>query len=101
MYIYKTYSFTADLPLFVTYLLVDRWCLGTVLRRIFGQKRGEVTGGLRKLHNEKLHNLFSWPSIMRMITSRRIRWAGHVARIGRREMHVEYWCERQKERNHL
>jgi hypothetical protein len=85
----------------VTYLLVDRWYLGRVLRRIFGQKRDEVTGGWRKLHNEKLHNLFSWPSIIRMITSRRIRWARHVARIARREMHVGYWCKRQKERDHL
>jgi hypothetical protein len=49
-----------------------------VLRRIFGPKRVEVTG-LRKLHNEELHN--SLPSIIRMIKSRMLRWAGHVARI--------------------
>jgi hypothetical protein len=49
------------------------------LRRIFGPKRGEVTGGWRKLHNEELHNLYSSPSIIRMIKSRRMRWAGHVA----------------------
>jgi hypothetical protein len=53
-----------------------------VLRRIFGPKRDEVTGGWRKLHNEELHNLYSSPSIIRMIKSRRMRWAGHVARIG-------------------
>jgi hypothetical protein len=52
-----------------------------VLRRIFGPKRGEVMGGWRKLHNEKLHNLYS-PNIVRMIKSRRMRWAGHVARKG-------------------
>jgi hypothetical protein len=50
-------------------------------RRIFGPKRYEVTGGWRRLHNEKLHNLYSSPSIIRMIKSRRMRWAGHAARI--------------------
>jgi transcription termination factor 2 len=53
-----------------------------VLRRIFGPKRDEVTGGWRKLHNEELHKLYSSPSIIRMIKSRRMRWAGHVARMG-------------------
>jgi hypothetical protein len=43
-----------------------------VLRRIFGLKRGEVTGGWRTLHNEKLHNSYSWPSIIRMIKSRMV-----------------------------
>jgi hypothetical protein len=52
-----------------------------VLRRIFGPKRDEVTGGWRKLHNDELHNLYSSPSIIRTIKSRRMRWAGHVARI--------------------
>jgi hypothetical protein len=50
-----------------------------VLRRIFVLKRDEVTGAWRKLHNEELHNLSSSPSIIRMIESRRMRWAGHVA----------------------
>jgi hypothetical protein len=68
-----------------------------VLRRIFGPKRDEVTGGWRELHNEELHDLYSSPSIIRMIKSRRIRWAGHVARMGRRGMHVGYWWESQKE----
>jgi hypothetical protein len=54
-----------------------------VLRRIFGQKRDEVTGGWRQLHNEELHDLYSSPNIIRMIKSRRMRWAGHVARMGR------------------
>jgi hypothetical protein len=53
-----------------------------VLRRIFGLKRDEVTGGWRKLHNEELHNVYSSPNIIRMIKSRRMRWAGHVARMG-------------------
>jgi hypothetical protein len=53
-----------------------------VLRRIFGLKRDEVTGELRKLHNEELHNLFSSPDIIKQVKSRRMRWAGHVARMG-------------------
>jgi hypothetical protein len=53
-----------------------------VLRRIFELKRDGVTGGWRKLHNEKLHNLYSSPSIIQIIKSRRKRWAGHVARMG-------------------
>jgi hypothetical protein len=55
-----------------------------VSRRIFGPKRGEVTGGWRKLHNEELHtgNLYSSPSITRMIKARMMRWAEHVARMG-------------------
>jgi hypothetical protein len=50
--------------------------------RIFGPKRDEVTGDWRKLHNEELHNLYFSQNIIRMIKSRRIRWAGHVARMG-------------------
>jgi hypothetical protein len=53
-----------------------------VLRTIFGPKREEVMGDWRKLHNEELHNLYSWPSMIRMIKSRTMRSAGHVARIG-------------------
>jgi hypothetical protein len=53
-----------------------------MLRRIFGPKRDEVTGGWRNLHNEELHGLYSSPSIVRVITARRMRWSGHVARMG-------------------
>jgi hypothetical protein len=53
-----------------------------VLRRIFGPKRDEVIGGGRKVHNEELHNLYCLPSIIRIIKSRRMRWAWHVARMG-------------------
>jgi hypothetical protein len=53
-----------------------------VLRRIFVPKRVEVMRGWRKLHNEELHNLYSTPSVIRMIKSRRMRWAGHVVRMG-------------------
>jgi hypothetical protein len=52
------------------------------LRRICGLKRDGVTGGCRKLHNEELHNLYSSPSRIKMMKSRRMRWAGHVARMG-------------------
>jgi hypothetical protein len=55
-----------------------------VLRRIFGPKRDEVTGGWKELHNEKLHNLYFSPNIIRIIKSRRMRFSGHVARVGRR-----------------
>jgi hypothetical protein len=53
-----------------------------VLTRIFGSKRDGVTGGWRKLYNEELHNLYSSPSTIRIIKSRRMRWAGHAAQIG-------------------
>jgi hypothetical protein len=53
-----------------------------MLRRIFGPKRDEVTGGWRKLHNEEFLNLYYVPSIIRMIKSRKIRWAGHAERMG-------------------
>jgi hypothetical protein len=53
-----------------------------VLRRIFGPKRDEVTGEWRKMHNEELHNLYSSLHIIRQVKSRKMRWAGHVARMG-------------------
>jgi hypothetical protein len=53
-----------------------------VLRRIFGPKTDEVMGEWRKLHNEELHNLYTSPDIIRQVKSRRMRWAGHVARMG-------------------
>jgi hypothetical protein len=53
-----------------------------VLRRIFGPKREEITGEWGKLHNEELNGLYSLPSIVRVIKSRRMRWVGHIARMG-------------------
>jgi hypothetical protein len=53
-----------------------------VLRKMFGSKRDEVTGGWRKLHNEELRDFYNAPSIIRIIKSRRMRWVGHVARMG-------------------
>jgi hypothetical protein len=71
-----------------------------VLRRIFGPKRDEVTGEWRKLHNEELYDLYSSPSIIRMIKARRIKLAGHVARMGRRGTRIGCWWESQSERGH-
>jgi hypothetical protein len=59
--------------------IVHEGVLNRVLRRIFGPKSEGVMGGLRKLHNEVLHNLYSLPSRIRIIKLRRMRWAGHVA----------------------
>jgi hypothetical protein len=53
-----------------------------VLRRIFGPKTDEVTGDWRKLHSEELHYLYSSPDIIRQVKSKRMRWAGHMARMG-------------------
>jgi hypothetical protein len=53
-----------------------------VLGRVCGTKKDEITGGKRKLHNEELHNLYSSPNVIRIIKSRRMRWAGHVSRMG-------------------
>jgi hypothetical protein len=53
-----------------------------VLRRIFGLRRDEVTGEWRKLHNKELHDFYSLPSILRIMKSRRMSWAGHIARMG-------------------
>jgi hypothetical protein len=61
--------------------------------RVFGPKMDEVTGEWRKLHNKELHDLYSSPSIIRIIKSRRMRWAGHVARMGKKKK------KKKKERN--
>jgi hypothetical protein len=71
-----------------------------VLTRIFGPKRAEVTGGWRKLHNEELRNSYSSPSMTRIIKSRRMSWAGNVARMGEKGMHIGFLWETRKERDH-
>jgi hypothetical protein len=68
-----------------------------MLRRIYGPKRNEVTTGWRKLCDEELHNLYSSQSIIRIMKSRRMRWALHVARMWKREMRMGYLWESQRE----
>jgi hypothetical protein len=70
-----------------------------VLRRIFGPRRDEVTGEWRNLHNDELNDLYSSPNIVRAITSRRIVWAGHVARMGRVEIYTGFWWGNLMERD--
>jgi hypothetical protein len=69
-----------------------------LLRRVFEPKMNEVMGGWRILHNEQLCSLFSLPSIIRMITTRRMKWAGQEARMGEENVYG-YWWESQNERN--
>jgi hypothetical protein len=71
-----------------------------VLRKIFERKRDEIVGGFRKLHNERLRNLYTSPDIIRMIKSRRMRWTGHVAHRGITGIYTWIWWEIQKERDH-
>jgi hypothetical protein len=71
-----------------------------VLRRIFGPKRDEVTSDWRKLHNKELHDLYSSPSIIRIIKSRRIRCAGHVARMGEKKNAYTLLVGKPEERDH-
>jgi hypothetical protein len=82
--IYKTIILSVVLYGFETWSLtlshID--CENRVLRRIFGPKRDEVTGDWRKLNNEELHKLYSSPKIIRTIKSRRMKWAGNIARTG-------------------
>jgi hypothetical protein len=67
--------------------------------RVFGPKRDEVPGKWRKLHNEELCELYSSPTILRVIKSRRMRWAGHVARMGRGEVCTGFWWGNPRERD--
>jgi hypothetical protein len=67
-----------------------------LLRRIFGPMRDEVTGGWRKLHSERLHDLYSSPSIVRIITSRWMIWAGHVTRMGEKRNTYNLLVEKPK-----
>jgi hypothetical protein len=72
-----------------------------VLRRILGPKRDEVTGECRKLHNKELNEIYASPNIVRVIKSRKMRWAGHVALWGRREVYTGFWWGNLGERDHL
>jgi hypothetical protein len=72
-----------------------------VLKRIFGHKRDEVMGEWSKLHNEELHNLYSSPHIIRQVKSRRMWWAGHVARMGEERKVLKFLMGKPEERDHL
>jgi len=72
-----------------------------VLMGIFGVKRDEVTGKRRKLHNEELNDLYCSPNIVRVIKSRRMKWAGHVERMGRGENYTGIWWGSLRERDNL
>ena len=70
-----------------------------VLRRIFGPRRDEITGECRRLHNEELNDLYSSSNIVRMIKSRRMKWAGHVARMGEERGCIGSWWGNRRERD--
>ena len=67
--------------------------------RIFGPKRGEVTGEWRQLHNEELNDLYSSPNTVRVIKSRRMRWTGHAAPMGRAQVYKGFWQRNLGERD--
>jgi len=81
----------------------ERWLKvfgNRVFRRIFGSKRDELTGERRKLHNEKLNDLYCSLNTVRVIKSKRMRWAGHVACMGRGEVYIGFWWGSLKEGAH-
>jgi hypothetical protein len=86
--------------LFSIFAYYNNFFENRVLRRIFRSKRNVVTGGWRKIRNEELYNLYFSPSIIRMIKSRMMKWAGHVALLVERGMHIGYWWESQMKRAH-
>ena len=71
-----------------------------VLRRIFGPREEEVTGECRRLHNEELNDLYSSPIVVRVIKSRKMRWAVHVARMGEERGCIRSWWGNRRERDH-
>jgi hypothetical protein len=72
-----------------------------VLRGVFGLQRDEATGEWRRPHKEELNDLYSSPNTIRVIKQRRMSWAGHVARMGEKEMHTGFWWGDPREGDHL
>jgi hypothetical protein len=72
-----------------------------VLRRIFEPKREEMAGGWKRLHNEELHDFCASPNIIRVIMSRKMRWAGRVACMGAIKMRTKYWSEKPERQRPL
>jgi hypothetical protein len=70
-----------------------------MLRGIFGLKREELRGGWRKLHNEELHNFYSSPNIIKTIISSKMRWAQHVAGVGKKRSIFKFWWGNLKNRD--
>jgi hypothetical protein len=111
--ILTSYTNLSTLILTVVLYGCETWCLtlgeehrlrvfeNRVLRRIFGPKSDEVTGEWRKLHNGELHNLYSSTDIIRQIKSRRMRWAGHVTRMGEGRNLYRVLVGKPEGKNHL
>ena len=72
-----------------------------VLRKIFEARRDEVTGEWRKLQNEELNGLYLSQNVLQVIKSKRMRWAGHVARMGERRVYTRFWWGKLRERDNL
>jgi hypothetical protein len=72
-----------------------------LLRRVFEPKREKVAGGWKRLHNEELHNVYASPNIIRVSKSGRMRWSGHVARMGKVRNVYKILLENLKVRGHL
>ena len=71
-----------------------------MFKRIFGPRKDEVTRKWRRLYNEEINDLYPLPNIVRVIKSRRMKWAGHVARMGRRGGCTGFWWGNRRERDH-
>ena len=103
--IYRTINLPVDLYGCETWSLTLREerklrVFENIMLRIFGRSRDEVTGEWRGLHNEELNDLYSSPNIVRVIKSRRMRWTGHVARMGEERECIGSWWGNRREGDH-
>ena len=93
-------SVSALIQVIIEVMIYLRMFENMVLRKIFGSRRDEVTGGWRRLHNEELNDLYYSPNIVRVIQSRRMRWAVHVAHMGEERGCIGSWWGNRRERDH-